>query len=552
VQLVPFVGSDGRQILAHTLLFVPIGAWTLEIRRTRASWKDGAILAAAFAAALAFGQVFVLSRHTDMTDVLLEVIGGALGAILASLARGADAPDSQPVRLERKIRHAPVSGHGKAWYAAITLLTVLFVIYISLLPFHFVQLPPGASLLHVLRPDFRHLRVRGGMNFVANAWMFVPIGLCGLASLVDSRHRWWRWGLAVCVVLAGSIALSVGVETAQAFVPGRTPSVMDVTAQTLGCAAGLAAWMLFSRPLDTFVTSVMAGERRAYQTALGVYLVFQIVSLLEPFRVVGSLSEIARRWSAGDIVLVPWHHVFDSDVITAMIADAIFALPVGAWCLIAGRPAGARRSIGVAAALGAGFYLIAEIVQIVIRTRHADALEFIANASGAVAGVYLAAIATAPSDEIESGRVARWCGIGLVVAAAIYAAYNFTPFEFSWSLDMLRARGHRLLDVPFYAYYVNPEFKALREITVKLGLGIPLGLLFRLRERTRWSAPRPFAEGLWLLTMAVFFTACELGQVFLPARFPDNTDVLLATTGVWIGMQLVRPLGWAAERNDRG
>jgi hypothetical protein len=37
-----------------------------------------------------------------------------------------------------------------------------------------------------------------------------------------------------------------------------------------------------------------------------------------------------------------------------------------------------------------------------------------------------------------------------------------------------------------------------------------------------------------------------VGQVFVRGRFPDNTDVLLAIGGVWLGIRLTRPFGGTA------
>jgi hypothetical protein len=45
-----------------------------------------------------------------------------------------------------------------------------------------------------------------------------------------------------------------------------------------------------------------------------------------------------------------------------------------------------------------------------------------------------------------------------------------------------------------------------------------------------------------LVTAAGLATGIELFQVFLPARFPDLTDVLLCTTGAGLGMAVVLQL----------
>jgi VanZ family protein len=104
---------------------------------------------------------------------------------------------------------------------------------------------------------------------------------------------------------------------------------------------------------------------------------------------------------------------------------------------------------------------------------------------------------------------------------------------------MITSRLPRLLSAPFLGYYVNPEFKAMRDLFLKMALGFPLGLFVRL-------AMAPSSAGPWrtvasLTAIALFSATLEVGQVFLPSRFPDNTDVLLATAAAWLGMRLADP-----------
>jgi len=77
-----------------------------------------------------------------------------------------------------------------------------------------------------------------GLEYTANVVMFVPLGLLGVP--LAGRARWWR------VVLVG-VALTCAIETAQHWIPGRVPDVLDVTTNSLGALLGAWAALLTSR-----------------------------------------------------------------------------------------------------------------------------------------------------------------------------------------------------------------------------------------------------------------------------------------------------------------
>jgi VanZ family protein len=78
-------------------------------------------------------------------------------------------------------------------------------------------------------PWATHSRV----EFASNIALFVPLGFLLTALL---RHR-------VIAVIAIGLGMTVVIELAQAaFLPGRTSSVLDVVANTLGTLIGLAAF----------------------------------------------------------------------------------------------------------------------------------------------------------------------------------------------------------------------------------------------------------------------------------------------------------------------
>jgi VanZ family protein len=193
---------------------------------------------------------------------------------------------------------------------------------------------------------------------------------------------------------------------------------------------------------------------------------------------------------------------------------------------------------------GVAFFATAEGMQLFLRSRTADVVDLGANVLGMVVGVLVtAAVADGPAGDRQAPRRRLLFSAALGIAALVYAAYNLSPFDFSFSSELVAGRIGRLTNVPFHGYYLNQEFKALRDVFVKVGLALPLGVFFVLRFRPdRLTSGRAVTAG-WLLLTALFFTAVEAGQVILPSRYPDNTDVLLAVAAVWLGTRITRRFG---------
>jgi hypothetical protein len=112
-----------------------------------------------------------------------------------------------------------------AWALAAYVAAVAVVLLSPVSPERLV-----AATTALLRDDLGLVMVRQGwVEFAANVALFVPVGL--LVTLV-TRRLW------LGVVLA--LVLSAGAELVQELLPGRTASLRDVLANTLGAAIGAA------------------------------------------------------------------------------------------------------------------------------------------------------------------------------------------------------------------------------------------------------------------------------------------------------------------------
>jgi glycopeptide antibiotics resistance protein len=110
-------------------------------------------------------------------------------------------------------------------------LSVLVILVCTLYPFRF-----DPTAVQGLRQILGSFTMRSGRtDLVANVFLFMPLGL-GLAG--------WLWThkihplLQLVLVAISSALLSGAVECAQAFLPSRFPSYMDVVTNTLGGVGG--------------------------------------------------------------------------------------------------------------------------------------------------------------------------------------------------------------------------------------------------------------------------------------------------------------------------
>lgn len=77
------------------------------------------------------------------------------------------------------------------------------------------------------------------LEFVANIGLFVPIGAFAVLLL---GARWW-W-----VAIAGCLALTAFIESAQQMIPGRVPDDRDLVANGLGGVAGVLVMLVLTAP----------------------------------------------------------------------------------------------------------------------------------------------------------------------------------------------------------------------------------------------------------------------------------------------------------------
>jgi VanZ family protein len=227
VLLLPLAGSTATgwelayELITDAAVWLPAGAlWRLDApaAATRRLFLRGLL----WAAALELAQLPVLSRVSDITDVLLGGCGVALGAMLPALARRwrAAAP---------ALRRQVLWGLAAGWLGAAVLVLWL--------PFDF-DLGRGqprawsAMLFEVPGSTYFQRGEFGALNeILRKLLLFVPAGL------LLAAWRLPRAGARAGLVALGLLALAL--EAGQVLLPGRTASLTDAWLALLGAWAGL-------------------------------------------------------------------------------------------------------------------------------------------------------------------------------------------------------------------------------------------------------------------------------------------------------------------------
>jgi VanZ family protein len=218
--------------------------------------------------------------------------------------------------------------------------------------------------------------------------------------------------------------------------------------------------------------------------------------------------------------------------------DLILAAPIGALALLAWSGRHARRSVPAALTLSVLYVGLLEASQVFIVSRVADTTDLISGSLGAALGIFVTArfVPLTGASRPATGLYSRTLiAVGVVLA---YVAYNWSPFDFVLSGELVRRRLETITWVPFYSYYENPELTAAVTLVTKMCIAAPVGIAAAIGL----SEPSgPFRRVQWFLCgigALVLFTVVEVGQLLLPGRYPDITDIfismLAAGAAAWV------------------
>ena len=170
----------------------------------------------------------------------------------------------------------------------------LLAAYLSFIPFQYVPLPLETALQRFAELPYLALRTSRRADVIANALMYLPLGVLLARLLVPQpRGRLEVW-VAVIALVVGT-GWSAVVEFAQIYFPARTTSVNDIVASAGGTVFGAALWTLTGHRWHAWYGRFAQGGPRAARAVLDGYVLLYFVLTFSPFDIVLSWAELVRH-----------------------------------------------------------------------------------------------------------------------------------------------------------------------------------------------------------------------------------------------------------------
>jgi glycopeptide antibiotics resistance protein len=344
----------------------------------------------------------------------------------------------------------------------------------------------------------------------------------------------------------------VVLEFTQIWFPGRTVSRNDIVAETLGGIIGVLLWLCVGRRTVGWLRAYFGNPSQPSQLEwlLQAYLVgFLIVSVL-PLDLTISLTEVYHKYERGQVLLIPfaYHYESLSVAVYQLFSDTVLFVPVGALFALTARRRMFGRSPLLIGAVGGGVAAAAiEFTQLLVLSRYTNVTDVLLGTLGSGIGAYLVVLGdNRPVSRPGASRLRAslpWVTAIVVYSLFLIAGFWF-PFEISHDRALVRSRLEDFLyRVPFQTLYEGTEFNATNQLLIRVLLYAPVGAMWAYVASLARAAPvRRTLALAGLVYAASLAFGIEAGQVFMPSKVADLTEVVLCTTGAMGGLYVTRRL----------
>jgi glycopeptide antibiotics resistance protein len=418
---------------------------------------------------------------------------------------------------------------------ALFVLSALFIVYATTLPFDFAHAPTLARAQLIPLWDPARGRLGSIPDIVQNVVLFMPLGFFWARS-------WPRRSLLASGALAALLgfALSLTVEILQTMSEVRTPSATDLVTNTLGAGLGGGLGALWGTHLDAWARAGVARLQRRQPGLLVLLGLLAIVAftLLAPF--IPTLDVGALRAQVRSLL----DHPFGTRPAGASVPSMVLFAGLG-FALAHELPAllrrGAATPSALAAALGAAsavvLAVVFELAQLPLLFHRPSLLDLLAHAAGGAAGALVVVVVYRGRPFTPDRALGTWSHrwLPLVLSFALMApiARALSPFVLrpigeSWSaLELTHL-------VPFFHLFDTLRVSTFLNVFEAAATYLPLGYILAVRRvpaLTAFVLAVALAEGL------------ELAQLAIEGRTVDLTEGLLAAAGALAGRALALGLG---------
>lgn len=418
------------------------------------------------------------------------------------------------------------------WALAITYL--IFVIYGSLVPLHFVPVPFNQAIERFKQIPFLDLGIGSRADWVANLLLFIPLSMLW-GQIFLSKQKTFS-PLFIRLLLLGTLTLlACSIEFTQIYFPQRTVSQNDIVAETLGGVLGLVGQALWGNRLQNLIGSLWEKENQASRLnrLLHAYLFILLIFNVLPLDLTISPVEIYHKWTEGKVVLFPFAGLKGSffENIYETLTDIIIWIPPGILWMLS-----RRKSLGQVVLYGLSASVAVEAAQLFVYSRVSDITDILLACVGAALGALFSLTTKQLQLTTSKPKPSFWFALWIVWLICIFGIFWF-PFDFRMTHFSLSDTLADITRIPFETYYYGTEFHAINELLRKIGFFLPGGLLWGLmvsaKQKNNTKSPLTV---IGLLTVGIVAFGVELGQVFIPTKTADITDVFLEFFGGLLGL----------------
>lgn len=425
-------------------------------------------------------------------------------------------------------RGIDISALALRYATAIRIAYLVCVAIATLLKLGFDPALPHAlaRLQRALDPT---LNFRDVVDAARNIALFVGWGATSvLTSPAPTRGR------DVLVATAWGMAASLTVESAQLFSSYRMASIADVATNTAGSLLGaLLLWILERRAASDMRRGTLTGIPG--WVPAGALLMAALGQTFAP----SSRPTMAIAWAsspferARTVAAAPALDVSRS----ALLSDVAIWLAVGLFVALAisDRAGTVRlRQFGAWLVLAPAGLALMHLGRSMAGLQR-EALAWQIQAAAGVIGLGLGFALLPRWRRSVAARSTRALQLG-IVASAIGAAVAWSPAGWAARVGAPLVTWQQF--VPMMSLFQRQDLSSVFLVLQKAGIGAAVGAC--LAARTRMGEPRPGVRA------AVAWAAVvEIGQVLVPGRYPDVTDILITSAAAALVAILV-------ERADRG
>ena len=429
------------------------------------------------------------------------------------------------------------------FYAA--MLYLIFVIYGSLVPLDFRDIPLNDAINQFKNIRYLNLGMGSLADWVANILLMIPLAFLWFTLLTKNARLPAKIFLFIIIWLA-CFLLALAIEFTQLFFPPRTVSINDIIAESLGSFIGcIAGWLFGQRFMAWLQLWHQEAEINSWDRYLQIYLFGLFLYAVLPLDLTLSPIELYHKWNEGRIILLPFGNLKPSFIenIFQWGSEAALWLPVPLLWQRTHRFT--RFQLYQRLFLAA---LVIEFFQLFVYSRVTDITDILLALLGGGIGIQSTKYFsdTSPSKPTQMrfqtilSRSHWWGTLFCLVWSVLLMAVFWYPFNFDLDIALISERTNSFFKIPFYSYYYGTEFRAVTEVFHKILFFIPLGIAVAFISWSyRYSAFSLLVSYFWIALSAL---GIEAGQIFLSKKNADLTDWVLEVTGGVIGYVVIKQL----------